>query len=157
MFFKRTTEIEINMFNKGQITMHFIQIHFTSSRVVFSTMTPVQIGHYLTSFFNDEEKATLESDLRFCIDNAWLHPLEDNEFYASLGKQLFKVDPDANELIVTYIAHQIEHLCANLFDPPKIGLNPIKSFIDANPSEGNYFVEVFDSNGNDVTSNYSYL
>lgn len=143
------------MFNKGQTTMHFIQIHFTSNRVVFSTMTPVQIGHYVTSFFNDEEKAALESDLQFCVENAWLHPLEDHEFYASLGKQLFEVNPDTNELTVTYIAHQIEHLCANLFDPPKTGINPVKNYVDANPGEGNYRLTVVDSNGNDVTSTYS--
>jgi hypothetical protein len=137
--------------------MHFIEAHFKSNRVVFSTMTPDQIGHYLFSFFSDEERASFEADLAYCVENSWLHPIEDVDYYASFGKQLFKINPETNDLIITYIAHYIENLCSNLFDPPKVGVNPIKRFIDENPTEGTYSLVVIDSNGNDVTSTYSKL
>ena len=135
--------------------MHFIEVRFKSNRVVFSAMTPAQIGHYLLSFFSDEERTSLEADLAYCVENSWLHPTDDVDYYASLGKQMFKVDPETDELTITYIAHYIEHLCANLFDPPKVGINPVKRFIDEHPTEGSYSLSVFDSNGNDVTSLYS--
>lgn len=137
--------------------MHFIEVHFTSNRVVFSTMTPPQIGHYLFSFFTEEQRTALEADLQFCVDNAWLHPIEDEDFYASLGKQMFSIDPATNKLTITYIAHHIEFLCEHLFDPPKVGINPAKDYLDTHPDEGTYGLSVFDSNGNDVTSQYSRL
>lgn len=137
--------------------MHFIEMRFISNRVVFSTMTPEQIGHYLFSFFTEEERAGLQEDMQFCMNNGWLHPTEDASFYAGLGRQPFAVDPATNQLTITYIAHNIEHLCENLFDPPKTGINPVKNYVDANPSEGTYSLAVFDSNGNDVTSTYSKL
>jgi hypothetical protein len=137
--------------------MHFIKIHLTSNRVVFSTMNVNEITTYLFSFLTDEEKVSTNTDLAFCIENAWLHPVDDFAFYSSLGIQPYSVDPATNELTVTFIAHQIEHLCENLFDPPKVGVNPVKNYFDANPSEGSYDLTVLDSNGNDVTSMYSKL
>lgn len=137
--------------------MHFIKIHLTSSRVVFSTMNGNEIGTYLFSFLNDEEKALLTTDMNHCLENAWIHPTGDTEFYNNLGIQPYTVNSATNELTITFIAHQIEYLCENLFDPPKVGVNPIKNYFDANPSEGSYDLTILDSNGNDVTSTYSKL
>lgn len=137
--------------------MHFIKLHLRSNRVVFSTMNGNEIGAYLFSFLTDEEQASLTADLNYCIENAWIHPSGDVEFYTNLGIQPYSVDPATNELTITFIAHHIEHLCEHLFDPPKVGVNPIKNYFDANPSEGSYDITVVDSNGNDVTSTYSKL
>jgi hypothetical protein len=98
-----------------------------------------EISTYILSFLTDEEKQQSIADMTVCIENAWLHPTDDFD------------------LTITFIAHQIEHLCENLFDPPKVGVNPIKNYFDANPGEGSYDLTVLDSNGNDVTSMYSKL
>jgi len=137
--------------------MHFIKIHLRSNRVVFSTMGGQEISTYILSFLTDEEKQQSIADMTVCIENAWLHPTDDFNFYTSLGIQPYEVDAVNNELTITFIAHQIEQLCENLFDPPKVGVNPIKNYFDANPGEGSYDLTVVDSNGNDVTSTYSKL
>jgi len=136
--------------------MHFIELSVNSNRVVFSTMTQEQVFHYIFSFYTDEQLAAFRQDAQYCMDNAWLHPTEDHGFYEGLGQQLIKVDPATNNLKITFIAHQIEKLCENLFDPPKIGTNPVIDYYNANPSEGNLSVRVMNSNGSDVTSEYSY-
>lgn len=120
-------------------------------------MNVTQIGHYVLSFYSDEEKASFNADLENCYNNAWLHPTHDYDYYAGLGKQVISVDSATNTLKVTYIIHNIDQICPNLFDPPKVGLNPFKKYIDENPGEGTYTFKVFDSNGNDVTSEHSIL
>ena len=135
--------------------MHYIEIHLQSNRVVFSSMNRDAITHYIFSFFTNEQKTQFEQDLQYCFENAYLHPLDDESFYTNLGKNVYQIDPATNTLKITFIAHQINHICENLFDPPKVGVTPVREYFDNNPSEGDYDLFVYDSNGNDVTSTYS--
>jgi len=137
--------------------MYFLELSLNSSRVIFSTMTNSQISHYIMSFYSDEEKESFESDLQECYNKAWIHPYFDVEYYANLGKQPIRVNSETNTLTATFIIHNIDGVCESLFDPPKIGFNPVKNFIDANPDEGTCSMKLFDSNGNDLTDQYSYV
>jgi hypothetical protein len=137
--------------------MIIVQTILNLKRLQLGGMNNSSISSYIFSFYNDEQKASFYADLANCVANGWLADPRDDAAYVSAGAEQFSVDLVNNRVTTTFLINNVDMVCPNLFDPPKVGVNPVKEYFDSHPEEGTYGVRVIDEQGNDRTSEYSYL
>ncbi len=137
--------------------MIIVQTILNLKRLQLGGMNKNSIYTYIFAFYNDAQKASYFADLANCVSNGWLTNPDDITAYESAGVEQFSIDLVNNRVTITFLINNVDMVCPNLFDPPKVGVNPVKEYFDSHPEEGTYSVRVIDEAGNDITALHSYL
>lgn len=136
--------------------MKVLELYFTSYKVTFADMTQQQVVDYLHSFHTPEEWEEYQRDFANACVQGWTHNPSDVEFYLRNGVEPLTIRSDTNTVIVRFIVFDIEKLCANVYDPPHPGVDPLRRQMALDSGFGVASMRLIDESENDVGSQYDY-
>lgn len=134
--------------------MHILEIKLQQQSVNLAGKTFSEVIGFVMSFYTPAETSSLINDFNRAVSADKIVEQSNSLAYANVGLSPFDVDSN-NVLTMRLIIKDISSICADVFDPPNVGFNPIKKYFDSNPANGSYSLKVFDLSGNDVTVVYS--
>jgi len=136
--------------------MKVLEIIFTPNKITLANMNTDQIVDYIFSFHTPEERHQFQEDFVNCCNKGWIHLHSDREFHERNGIEPMTVNADSNTIILRFAIYNVEETCANLFDPPKVGVEPLRKKLEEDPTLGVYRMRLIDETEQDIFAQYDY-
>lgn len=130
-------------FQKDKI-VYILEITLTVNEVSFANMSNDDISNYIFSYHTPEERAQFNSDMNDAISRGIIHSFVDEDYYTMNGLVPFKVNHDTNTVTINFLLYNPQEVCASVFDPPKVGMEPLRQRLENNPDMGSVVIRLLD-------------